>query len=161
MLSLNQSDWDRYWSKVKVLGLDQCWPWLRAFTLKGYGVFSVSENNVHCSYNAQRVGLALRLGKLPDDIHALHSCNHPWCQNPCHVYPGTNQDNIDYKMEQGRHRGARGERCKQHKLVTSQIHEIRALYLAGEHFQKTIAKMFGVNQQQISRIVNRRRWAHI
>jgi len=158
---LTESDWKRYWSKVTVLGLDQCWPWLGAKNLKGYGLFSVSENNVHMSHNAHRVGLVLRLGPLPDHIHALHSCNHPWCQNPCHVYPGTNQDNIDYKMEQGRHRGARGERCKQHKLVTSQIHEIRALYRTGQYFQKTVAKMFGVNQQQISRIVNRRRWAHI
>jgi len=158
---VKQRDWKRYWSKVIVGGLDECWRWRAAFNSKEYANLSFFQNGKKTSMNAHRVGLILRLGPLPDHIHALHSCNHPWCQNPCHVYPGTNQDNINYKMEQGRHRGARGERCKQHKLVTSQIHEIRALYRTGQYFQKTVAKMFGVNQQQISRIVNRRRWAHI
>jgi DNA invertase Pin-like site-specific DNA recombinase len=65
------------------------------------------------------------------------------------------------KMQKGRHRGARGERCKNHKLKTEQVLKIRELYASGNILQKELALMFGVNRVQITRIVNKTRWGHI
>lgn len=162
MLTLRQSDVQRYWEKVDVRGGDECWPWIGCKSKKGYGLFSVSRNGRDTNHNAHRIGLAIKTGRLPDDAHALHTCiGHPWCQNPKHLYAGTNLQNIADKMRQGRHRGARGERCRAHKLVTAQVLEIRALYRTGQYRQKDLAKAYGVHQQQISRIVTRKRWEHL
>jgi len=41
MRTLTEKDKQRYWSKVDVRGLDECWPWIGLITRKGYGFFSV------------------------------------------------------------------------------------------------------------------------
>jgi hypothetical protein len=48
----------------------------------------------------------------------------------------------------------------QSKLSDPQVLEIRARYAGGER-QPKLAKEFGVGQDQISRIVNRKRWTHL
>lgn len=160
MFSLTEKDRKRYWEKVDVRGLDECWPGSGCTNQRGYPLFSVSENGKRQTHNAHRVGLTLRLGQLPNDIHALHSCDNPRCQNPCHVHPGTNLDNIAEKMARGRHRGARGERSSAAKLTREKVESIKARYAIGGVKQKALAAEFGVRQQQISRIVNGKRWVY-
>lgn len=164
MLKLTDSDFKRYWSKIEVRRLDECWPWLGGVSRKGYGVFSVSHCAVNKTHNAHRVGLALRLGNLPDDIHALHSCDNRLCQNPHHVFPGTNDENIADKMAKNRHRGPRGEAAAAHKLTASDVIAIRAEYARHEQSGirlKDIAAKYAVGWKAIQKICARTRWKHI
>jgi len=40
------------------------------------------------------------------------------------------------------------------KLTTKDINEIRKLYSSGDYLQKDLGIKFGINQQQISKIIN-------
>ncbi len=55
---------------------------------------------------------------------------------------------------------ARGERINTAKLTEDQVREIRSLSAAGMSNRK-LAEQFGVNNSQISRIVNRKLWTHV
>ena len=44
------------------------------------------------------------------------------------------------------------------KLTTKDINEIRKLYSSGDYLQKDLGIKFGINQQQISKIINYKQW---
>ena len=88
------------------------------------------------------VGICEITGKLALKDHAAHSCENKHC---CAV-DGT--DN-------------RGEKSVLSKLTESDVLEIRARYATGLISQRGLAEEYGLAQSQISRIVNRERWAHI
>lgn len=55
----------------------------------------------------------------------------------------------------------RGETHHFSKVTDSEINEIRWMYKTGQYFQHEIAKMFGINQSEVSRYITRqRRGAH-
>lgn len=94
---LSAKDVRRFWAKVAVGGLDECWPWQAGKFTKGYGVFHIGGVPVL----AHRVAFQLVRGCLGRK-HCLHSCDTPACCNPCHLFGGTNADNVDDKIAKGR-----------------------------------------------------------
>jgi len=52
-----------------------------------------------------------------------------------------------------------GEKNPQAKLKKEHIYIIRKLYAEKKHSQIALGVLFGVNQSQISRIVNNQRWS--
>jgi hypothetical protein len=67
-------------------------------------------------------------------------------------------------VEKGRH--AKGERNSQSKLTEDGVQEIRRLggggnRRKGQFSQLEIARRFGVQEKQISRIVNYKSWKHV
>lgn len=86
---------DRFWSHVDQRGgSDACWPWQLKLNKKGYGRFKFDGR----TERANRVALALKLGKL--DVHewALHSCDYEACCNPLHLRAGGHQDNVNDRV---------------------------------------------------------------
>lgn len=145
-----------YWDRVVKCGPGECWPWTGAKNWKGYGFFRWDGKN----QNAHRVAWILANGPIPDGIHCLHKCDNRECQNPAHLFLGTNLDNIADKMAKGRHRGARGERSGSAKLTSEHVYQILDRAAAGEKYA-SIAKDFGVYEGHISMIVTRRTWKHL
>jgi len=88
--------------------------------------------------------------------HVLHSCDNPKCCNPDHLRTGTNQDNADDMTSRGRQ--ARGTTNGSAKLTEKQVLEIRAIRGMS---QRAIGKLYGVGQDTISLIINRKKWKHI
>jgi len=56
---------------------------------------------------------------------------------------------------------ARGEQNGTSGLARREVKKIRKLYATSNHTQRELAEMFGVTQQTISLIVNRKSWKHI
>lgn len=76
---------ERFWRKVQKT--PECWLWLGATTMKGYGqmhVRTTAEGRV--KWPAHHVSLFLAGRPLPSDIeHAHHICETPACVNPDHL----------------------------------------------------------------------------
>ncbi len=145
-----------YWDRVEKKSTEECWPWTGAKTWKGYGFFRWDGK----SQNAHRVAWMLANGPIPEGIHCLHRCDNPACQNPAHLFLGTNLENISDKMSKGRHRGPRGERSSSAKLTSEQIYEIRERGETCEPYE-TIARRFGITEGHVSMIITRRSWKHL
>lgn len=102
---------ERYWSRVNVGKKDDCWLWVgsKQTIRRGktrYGCFNFEDKTV----SAHRFGWKLAFGSIPEGMHVLHKCDNPLCQNPSHLFLGTNQDNINDKMAKGRWDGGHGRK---------------------------------------------------
>lgn len=152
----------RFWSHVDRKGPDECWLWT-ANVGRGYGLMQLTFMKFKMCFSAHRISWIILHKTFPpsEKPMVLHSCiAAPTCCNPNHLRAGTAKENMADKMAQGRGNFAVGNRAFGCKLSESDVIEIRSL-LARGHMQKTIALMFGVHRQQISKIHLRLRWKHI
>jgi predicted DNA-binding protein (UPF0251 family) len=144
----------RFWSKVKVGGPDECWDWQRSKNPDGYGMFLLRRRCVR----AHRAAYELHYGVIPNGMVVCHRCDRPACCNPAHLFLGTQVENIADMVRKGRQQ--RGERSGRAKLTAADVDAIRASFAAGET-QQAIAKRYGVGGQHVSRIVHRETWFHV
>lgn len=145
----------RFWPRVRIAGLDECWEWQACKTPAGYPIFSDAEFR---KVYAHRFLLERTLGRpLDRSEHTRHTCDNPSCVNPRHLCPGTAADNEADKV--AKQRQALGERHGMHKLTESDVREIRAK--ACVESQAALAERFGVGQPHISSILRRTVWAHV
>jgi len=72
---------------------------------------------------------------------------------------GTRYDNTKDAMRNNRL--TKGIAHSNAKLTEDNVREIRRLYATGNFTQQELALRFGVNQQRISKIVNRQTWKHV
>jgi predicted DNA-binding protein (UPF0251 family) len=102
---MTEKDLARFWSKVnKSAGPDGCWLWTASAHPRGYGRFGLRGRTVY----AHRLSYELAYGDILDGLDVCHSCDHPSCQNPAHLFAGTRGDNMADAVNKGR--TARGER---------------------------------------------------
>ena len=159
-----------------------CWRWTGYADLDGYGKVKVGGRRGRLLL-AHRTILAETLGReLAPGECALHTCDHPRCVNPEHLWLGTKGDNTRDMVAKGRHhsqahpelrpRGdehwsrrnpeltTRGEANGSAKLTEVQVREIRQLY-SEAWTQVSLSSRFGVSQSLISSIVRRTIWREI
>ncbi len=143
----------RFWSKVGVHEVDECWEWQAGKDRDDYGQFWITNTN----WRAHRVAWILTFGPIPKGLHCCHHCDNPGCCNPYHLFLGTAKDNAVDAARKGRK--ARGEGHGNSKLTKEEVLEIRKLHAAGEVTLDDLADEFGVSNVAISRIVRRKNWA--
>ena len=143
---------ERFWSKVDVGEVDECWEWQASEQGQGYGQFRVN----HKMWLAHRVAWKLTFGPIPEGLCVLHKCDNRGCCNPYHLFLGTRADNMADAARKGRMH--RGEADGNSKLTQEEVLEIRELYAEGEWTQRELADEFGVRNSHISRIVRRKSW---
>ena len=145
---------DRFWEKVDVRGLDECWEWQAAKTPLGYG--KIHEGGKYGKLLlAPRVSWELANGPIPDGMCVLHRYDNPRCVNPRHLFLGSVSDNQQDMMKKGR--STRGEKHGNAKLTELQIHEIRRMLLDGID-QRIVAQKYGVSQTTVSEINTGKKW---
>ncbi len=133
-------------------GPDACWPWVGGKSKGGYGIFGLNRKSVL----AHRAAWAFAHSAMPPAvIKVLHDCDNPACQNPAHLFLGTQADNVADMIAKGRKRVAAGERTGNAKLTVRQVAEIRE----DGRSQSVIAADYGVTQTTVSRIKLRQTWA--
>lgn len=96
------------------------------------------------------------VGEIPEGMQVLHLCDNPACYNIDHLFLGTNQDNMDDKVNKGRQ--YRGERHFAAKLNEAKVREIRSMYDTGEYGMRELGRKFGVHHGVISKIVHNKLW---
>lgn len=145
----------RFWLKVAKGEDNFCWEWQGARLKSNYGWVSTPIGN----RAASRVAAYLSgiLSNLESSLCVLHRCDNPPCCNPAHLFTGTNADNVADRVAKGRtsSRPSHGQANGASKLTDAQTKQIRDMYKSENYSQSQLAKMFGVQQPHISRIVNR------
>lgn len=131
---------------------EYCYQWLAYVDRNGYGNFD--------SQQAHRVAYELHYGKGSlGKKQALHKCDNPGCVRWSHLFKGLHKDNMKDMQFKGRQ--VRGITNGQAKLTESAVTTLRNLYATGNYTQKQLSLRFGILQQTISLIVNRKFWKHI
>jgi len=149
---------NRFWSKVNIKSKDECWNWTAGLFSHRYGTFRVG-NRMELSH---RVAWKLTYGEIPKSKYVLHRCDNGLCNNPDHLYLGTQSDNIRDRAI----RNPNGQGGGQPNFYAGEIWLIRKLkivkskniYTRYKFSESFIAKMFKVDQSLIHLIWNSYKW---
>jgi len=152
----------KFWSRVQMAEIDQCWNWTGHKNGPGYGkVFAKRWPGDSKTYNfsAHRLAYIYAYGMFPQGLLVCHHCDNPSCCNPAHLFLGTDTDNSADKVAKGRH--ARGENHGFAKLTEDNVRDIlHRFYNLGERAFR-IKKVFGVSRGTIRDIVQGITWRHL
>lgn len=152
---IKQNPEERFFNKVNKT--DYCWIWLGAkHSYKGYGSFFNGNKIV----KAHRFSYEHFIGQVPENYCVLHICDNPSCIRPDHLFIGTNQDNVNDKVNKNRH--PKGQSCVNSKLSDEEVIEIKKAQLSYYWGQNSdLAHFYKVSNRTISDIKIGKRWAHI
>ena len=146
---------ERFWAKVQRGPM--CWEWAASRDKDGYGNFNIAHN---IRERAHRFSYARFVGPIPDGAYVLHRCDNPACVRPGHLFTGSAKDNYEDSKGKGRRVVVRGESHWASRLSADAVRKIRSMVRAG-HTQRSAARAFGIGPDVVSRIVNRKAWAHV
>lgn len=77
---------------------DGCWEWTGCKSFNGYGRFQIHPK----TYKAHKVSYWIFKGNVPDGKLVCHTCDHPCCVNPDHLWLGDPKDNTRDMIMKGR-----------------------------------------------------------
>ena len=147
---------EKFWSKVEMLGPEDCWPWRAGITGHGYGGVYVSTPSGLKWRGAHVVALELHTGQLrPKGSVVMHACNNRKCCNPAHLSFGSVSANVQQAFDQGR------KKSTKHRAVLSELSVQRIKIIGRALSVVKIAKMFGVSSSSIHHIRTGRNWSDI
>ena len=132
---------ERFWHKVLVLGLLDCWEWQGKKNHNGYGKFYLDGKEVR----AHRFVYELAYGPIPAGLQICHACDNRACCNPAHLFAGTPADNMQDMASKNR--------AAHVTLTPAQIREIRKRYIR-RPTQEELAAEYGVSSSTIHLIVS-------
>jgi hypothetical protein len=141
---------ERFWEKVKIGEIGECWMWIGSRSPDGYGRISVNRKNK----NAHRIAWELVYGKIPEGMQVLHHCDNPGCVFIGHLFLGTQQDNMRDRSNKGR--VPCGEKHSNAKLTEADVNMIRKI--GRQKTQREIGIIFGTHAGNVSCILLNKTW---
>lgn len=122
----------------------------------GYGTKCIAGFNT--LHHRKVVADSLRIPVRTMGGVVMHSCDNPACVNIAHLTLGTQQQNVADQVAKGR--TVRGSRNGQCRLTLEQVQFIRASYVPRhpEYGGAALARLLGVCQSQVSRIILKKKW---
>jgi len=128
-----------------------CWRW-SASVSNGYGQISVHDTNVR----THKLSYQLFVGEIPIGRCVLHACDDGRCNNPAHLFVGTQLANVRDMWRKGRAIAPPIIRGEAHALATlsdRQVSEIIRRVASGDR-QRDVAADFGCSQSTVWRIAH-------
>lgn len=118
---------------LKEIEDDRCWEWQDYTDGSNYGHFTLDKT----TYQATRFIMRYLHGDEVDDMFVCHHCDNPPCVNPNHLYIGTQQDNVDDRMERN------GDCCRGFNNVISNLtkEEAQALFFMYDNGIATLQQL--------------------
>ncbi len=141
----------RVWSKKRGKFLSLC-P-----DTNGYPVVLLYHRGRRIMKRVHRLVLETYIGDCPKGMETRHLDGNPQNNNLENLQWGTHRDNENDRIEHNRRNYKTNGRAK---LCLADIPEIKKMYFEGR-FQKEIARIFGVGQAVISRVIRGQSWACI
>lgn len=139
----------RFYEKIKIIE-NGCWIWCGGTNQK-YGILRFKKKNL----GAHRFSYEFIKNEKIGDKFVCHKCDNPICVNPDHLFLGTHKDNM--KDATLKKRMAFGEKKGFNKLKEKDVQEIQRLVKIGLS-QSQIAKIFEIEQTNISLIMKNKNW---
>ncbi len=127
-----------------------CWLWKGSCNPAGYGKLA--------NEYAHRISYELHNGPVSDGLHVLHKCDRRNCNNPAHLFLGTQVDNVNDMVAKKRQRY--GTNHPNSIATEQQVREARRLYADGLTHE-VIGVRLGLAEGHVGKIVRRELWAHI
>lgn len=90
-METNSKAWKRFWEKVHVNKVSNCWLWLGCRSEFGHGYFGLGGDGKMVL--AHRFSWEWKNGQIPPGLHIDHLCMFPRCVNPDHLEPVTPSEN--------------------------------------------------------------------
>ena len=152
---------DRFWAKVSVGELEECWLWTATKTRFGYGSFRVGSltDGTRRKEMAHRVAYMLSTGKdIPAGMVVMHSCDNPQCVNPAHLSVGTYSENGKQAYDRQRRFSTVKPRegHPRARLTESQVSYIRKV--GNSRTLKSMAEEFNVSKSTIDAVRRNVNW---
>lgn len=89
---------EKFWSKVDILGPDECWRW-KAAHANGHGLFTFQSKSI----SARRMAWNLTHNEMVPKGTEIHiTCNTPDCCNPSHLFLATLKERFERGFTQGK-----------------------------------------------------------
>ena len=147
---------ERYFAQIaqgtKVVNGVCCRLWIGKLYSNGYGGFDIKGNTIL----AHRAAIIISGRSLGDNEVARHDCDVRNCVEPPHLKVGTQKDNmLDAKLR-GRANVAWGDNAGLVKIPDKELPKIVKLRKQGLLLRE-IGAIYGVNGNQIGRILNGKR----
>ena len=155
-----QSTLDRFMSKVKVDDSTGCWEWQGAKNKDGYGTFY--SKDFGDSVLAHRTSYLIFVQAILKGNLICHTCDNPGCVNPCHLFQGTHNQNMQDM--------AKKKRQHLQKLTLDEVKLIKKFYgrrtvsTKGQIEHKSvnfISRWFNISIPAASHIRLGNSWTHI
>jgi hypothetical protein len=141
---------DRFFNKVKVNTVNDCWEWQAAKNTKGYGVFSFKGKDVKAHRWSYEYHNNISLN--PKEC-VCHRCDNPVCVNPDHLWIGTQQDNIQDMIAKGRHNFPKPHKSKKYAHLLDQIESEYNSANKKHGMIKQLSIKFNVPKKTIAKII--------
>ena len=176
-VNIPESKVAKFWSRVDVLGVEDCWNWKFGKNKAGYGQFCMMNRD----FISSRVAYCIANGGIPKNTIICHKCDNPACCNPNHLYAGTFEDNYKDSVNRERLKYSRVEKKKsalsaafperygivkgstngRSRLTESDVIELRRLRKEGILTLREIAKRFDVSRSCVCHVLAGRCWTHL
>lgn len=144
---------ERFFEKVQINGLDDCWIWIGHKDQKGYGTFRPQGGKA--MVRAHRYSYEIFKGPIPSKL-ICHICDNPSCVNPSHLFAGSDSDNMQDMVDKGRH----GRGGVKKRLLTEE-QAISVFMQRNKTPIKVLMRQYGVSKPTISSIWNRRNYSEV
>lgn len=150
----------RFLRGIKINSQTGCWEWQKFRNRKNYGCMGIRLKGRSTVRMTHRIAWMIYKGEIPEGLQVCHHCDNPPCCNPDHLFIGTNRDNVLDCQRKGRANTLYGAKHGMSKLKDQDIIVICQLYALGFR-QPVIATHFGIDQTNVSMIVQGKTWKHM
>jgi hypothetical protein len=121
-------------------------------------MFSISTGGKRVMEGAHRVSWIIHHGAIPMGMCVLHRCDNRGCVKPEHLFLGTKKENTHDAMHKGKIKAGADHPLA--KLSRDQVFSILDMCADGMS-QTVVARIHGICQAQVWRIVHGKRWASV